>query len=203
MNTAAAHRFEAMDCLRLLHPSIRQARAQDLAELRELARTATRALCAPDYTPEQVEAVLRFDLEADARLVPERNYYVIENRGRLIAAGGWTFPALMGSSHADYARGPLEVVDRCIRAARLRGFFTHPDFARIGLARMLVGLCERAAAHAGFGCLELLATPAGRRLYRACGFEDVGGMTNIYPNGVAAPGYLMSKPLPTASALAA
>ena len=38
---------------------------------------------------------------------------------------------------------------------------------------MLIALCERTAAAVGFTRLELLTTPAGRRLYTACGFADV------------------------------
>ncbi|WP_250004160.1 GNAT family N-acetyltransferase [Actinoplanes sp. M2I2] len=51
--------------------------------------------------------------------------------------------------------------------------YTHPAFVRRGVGRMILGLCERAAAAAGYTRLELMATLAGEPLYRSYGFVEV------------------------------
>lgn len=51
--------------------------------------------------------------------------------------------------------------------------YTHPAFTRRGVGRLILQLCERAAAAEGFTRLQLHATLAGLPLYRAYGFEPV------------------------------
>ena len=55
----------------------------------------------------------------------------------------------------------------------MRAMYTHPDFARRGIGRLVLSLCEAAAAREGFRSLELVATVAGEPLYTACGFSLV------------------------------
>jgi N-acetylglutamate synthase-like GNAT family acetyltransferase len=180
--------------------AIRRAGIEDLDALHELSAAAIRELCAGDYTAEQIETALRFGMGVDAQLVRDRTLYVVKDRGRVVAAGGWSYrAALMGNTHPDYHGKPRDVLDPSADAARLRCFFVHPEFARRGLGRGLVGVCEREAAEAGFSRMEVMATVTGRRLYLACGFEDVETMTNVFPNGVAAVGWRMSKRLEVGS----
>ena len=176
--------------------TIRRATQDDLDALRVLATAAAWGLCRGDYTPEQIATVLRYGMSVDRQMIADRTYYVVEMHGRIVAGGGWSYrAALMGNSHPDYAGGPLDVLDPAVHPARVRGFCVHPDFARRGLARRILTLCEIAAADDGFTRLELLASITGRRMYLACGFEDVEPVTNIFPNGVAAPAYRMAKSL--------
>ena len=56
--------------------------------------------------------------------------------------------------------------------ARIRAFFVHPDFARLGVGRAVLNVCESAAAAHGFQSLELMATLPGVKLYAACGYES-------------------------------
>ena len=51
--------------------------------------------------------------------------------------------------------------------------YTHPAFARQGVGRLILSLCESAAAAEGFRRVELMATMAGEPLYRACGYAEV------------------------------
>ena len=60
--------------------------------------------------------------------------------------------------------------------------YTHPAFARRGVGRLVLSLCEGAARRGGFTRAELVATVAGEPLYRACGYggeerftDDRGG----------------------------
>jgi GNAT superfamily N-acetyltransferase len=51
--------------------------------------------------------------------------------------------------------------------------YTHPSFARRGIGRLILALCEAAARAEGFTRAELMATMAGEPLYRACGYEAI------------------------------
>ena len=58
-------------------------------------------------------------------------------------------------------------------AARVSAMYTHPEFTRRGVGRLILELCESAAAAEGFVRLELMATLSGQPLYAAAGFEAV------------------------------
>ncbi len=58
--------------------------------------------------------------------------------------------------------------------------YTAPAFARRGVGRLILSLCETAAASEGFGRVQLAATLAGVPLYAACGY--VAG--EVIPAGV-------------------
>ena len=49
--------------------------------------------------------------------------------------------------------------------------YTSPAYARRGVGRLILTLCERAAAAEGFTRLELMSTLSGEPLYTACGFH--------------------------------
>jgi GNAT superfamily N-acetyltransferase len=56
--------------------------------------------------------------------------------------------------------------------------YTHPDFARRGVGRLILSLCEAAAREAGFARVELAGTMAGQPLYEACGYEVLERLTD-------------------------
>jgi GNAT superfamily N-acetyltransferase len=68
-------------------------------------------------------------------------------------------------------------------AARIRALFVHPDFARRGLGTAILAACERAAAAAGFKCLELTATLTGIKVFRVHGFVPAEEITLRLSNG--------------------
>jgi GNAT superfamily N-acetyltransferase len=51
--------------------------------------------------------------------------------------------------------------------------YTHPNFVRRGVGRLVLETCEAAAAAERFTTLELMATHAGLALYEAFGFQPV------------------------------
>ena len=172
--------------------AIRVANLTDFDALYTLAEAAAHSACAGDYTPVQVQTLLRCGLRVDVQLIRDRTCYVIEHARRVVACGAWSHRAAwMGRIHPDDTGSPRDLLDPEVHPARLRAFFVHPEFARRGMGRVLVALCERLASAARFRELELLATPAGRRLFLACGFRDVEPMTQIFPNGVAVCTYRM------------
>ena len=71
--------------------------------------------------------------------------------------------------------------------------YTHPDFVRRGVGRLILSLCEDAARAEGFTRAELGATLAGEPLYRACGYRLVKRFVAFSRNGVDVPAATMSK----------
>jgi hypothetical protein len=51
--------------------------------------------------------------------------------------------------------------------------YTAPAFARRGVGKLILGLCEAGAAAERFGRVELVATLSGQPLYLACGYEPI------------------------------
>jgi GNAT superfamily N-acetyltransferase len=108
----------------------------------------------------------------DSQLIDDGTYYVIECDGRAAGCGGWSRRAtLYGGDHSGGRDSAM--LDPQRDAARVRAMYTHPDFARRGVGRLILSLCESAAAAEGFRRLELMASLAGATLYRAAGFEPL------------------------------
>ena len=108
----------------------------------------------------------------DTQLVDDGTYFVVESDGQVAGCGGWSRRAtLYGGDHS--AGRDAALLDPARDAARVRAMYTHPDFVRRGVGRLILSLCERAAAAEGFASVELMATLAGEPLYRAAGFQPV------------------------------
>jgi GNAT superfamily N-acetyltransferase len=106
----------------------------------------------------------------DTQLIDDGTYFVIERDGNLAGCGGWSRRAtLFGGDHS--AGRDAHPLDPRVDAARVRAMYTHPDFTRRGVGRLILTLCETAAMAEGFTRMQLHATLAGLPLYRAYGFE--------------------------------
>ena len=70
--------------------------------------------------------------------------------------------------------------------------YTNPAYARRGVGRLILSLCERAAATEGFTRLQLMSTLAGEPLYKAYGFRPTE-RTQDDTGGVAVPLVRMEK----------
>jgi GNAT superfamily N-acetyltransferase len=73
--------------------------------------------------------------------------------------------------------------------------YTHPDFKRRGVGRLILDLCETAARDAGFGSVELMATMSGEPLYKACGYHQIERIIAASSGGIHVPGVRMGKKL--------
>jgi GNAT superfamily N-acetyltransferase len=98
---------------------------------------------------------------------------------------------LFGGDHA--ARRDAALLDPQSDAARVRAMYTSPLFARRGLGRLVLGLCEQAAAADGFTRVELAATMAAEPLYRACGYEEIERFGADTRSGIRVPLIRMGK----------
>jgi GNAT superfamily N-acetyltransferase len=170
----------------------RLADAADLPALCNLALAAIDELQRDVLTAEQIAASHAI-MGIDSRLVEDRTYFVVEQHGELAGCGGWSRRStLYGGDHTTGRNDRL--LDPDTEPARVRAMYTHPSFARRGVGRLVLSLCEEAAASEGFRTLELMATMAGRRLYTACGFVPVEAVVDT-STGIDIPLLRMTKPI--------
>ena len=128
----------------------------------------------------------------DTQLIEDGTYFVIETvEGRLAGCGGWSRRATLYGGDTSPGRDAA-LLDPTNDAARVRAMYTHPSFARRGVGRLVLELCELAAAHEGFTRLELMATLSGYPLYVAYGFEPLERFDDN-TGGAAVPLVRMSK----------
>jgi GNAT superfamily N-acetyltransferase len=173
--------------------TLRRADAADLPALKPLMDAAIGALLAPFLSPEQVLASFSI-MGLDTQLVADGAYFVVEADGRIAGCGGWSRRAtLFGGDHS--AGRDAALLDPAIDAARVRAMYTHPDFVRRGVGRMILAACEAAAAAAGFRRCELAATLAGEPLYLARGYQPIERFDERTPRGVEVPLVRMGKAL--------
>lgn len=128
----------------------------------------------------------------DTQLIEDGTYFVVEQDGRLAGCGGWSRRmTLFGGNHTTARDDRL--LDPAHDPARVRAMYTHPDFVRRGIGRLVLELAETAATAAGFGRAELAATLAGAPLYRACGWREIERLQSDEIEGSRVPLLRMGK----------
>ena len=132
---------------------------------------AIRRLVGAYLPPEGVEASFEI-MGVDTQLIEDGTYFAVEGEGRIVGCGGWSRRATLFGGDRSAGRD-ARLLDPAAEPARVRAMYTHPDQARRGVGRLILSLCEAAAAREGFRSLELMATVAGEPLYAACGFSVV------------------------------
>jgi len=168
----------------------------DLAAIRPLVVAAIDEL-QRGFLDEAQIAASHAIMGVDLQLIDDGTYFVVESGGHLAGCGGWSRRAtLYGGSHS--AGRDASLLDPARDAARVRAMYTHPDFARRGVGRLVLGLCETAAAAEGFTRLELMATMSGRPLYEAAGYVAIEPVEDDR-GGVAVPLLRMGKDIPTSA----
>ena len=179
-------------------PRLRAAVLEDVEVLTALIRDSVLGLGSADYSREQLASALTHLFGVDTRLIEDGTYYVVEAEGRPVACGGWSRRRTLfgGDQYSDRSDDRL---DPGTEAARIRAFFVHPDWARRGLARLLLEECEKAARAGGFRRLELMATLTGVPLYERHGFRVLERSEIDLPDGVRFPLVRMSRDLSSPS----
>ena len=172
----------------------RLASIDDLDALREVMRRSIETLQTGFLTPEQVR-VSHTVMGLDSQLIRDGTYFVIESDGRIAGCGGWSWRStLYGGDDSMVSREP-EALDPATDAARIRAMYTDPDFARQGVGKMVIRLCEEAAMRAGFRKATMMATMAGVPLYAACGYVEAEPVLSAPVDGVRVPLVRMEKQL--------
>lgn len=170
----------------------RLAAKTDIPELSVLIDVAIDRQLGPLLSPEQL-ALSRSIMSLDMQLIEDRTYFVVEKAGQLVGCGGWTARRTRYGGVRSTPAREAALARLASDAARIRAMYTHPDFARCGVGRLVLGLCEAAACAAGFRSVELIATPAGEPLYRACGYAALESFIAAADGAVEAQGVRMRK----------
>ena len=173
--------------------SPRLAKMAELADLRTLMAVSIRKIIGTYLDAARVEASFEI-MGVDTQLIADGTYFVVECEHRIVGCGGWSRRAtLFGGDHSGGRDARL--LDRATEPARVRAMYTHPDFVRRGVGRLVLSLCEAAAAREGFRSLELVATVAGEPLYLACGFSILERIDVPTSKAVTVPCARMAKPI--------
>jgi len=174
--------------------ALRLAHADDIPKLETLIERSVRELQSPYYSSAQMDGALGTVFGVDRQLVRDHTYFVVEQKGALVACGGWSKRAsLFGSDTARMKEDAL--LDPHSQAARIRAFFVHPQAARRGLGRAILLACEEAIRAARFHQIELVATLAGVDFYRAFGYNTGERYEVPLANGLSLPVVPMTKNL--------
>lgn len=153
-------------------PTLRKATTADIPALNELIARSARALSTEEYRPEQIEGALRGAFGVDSQLLLDETYFVVEDQGRIVGCGGWSFRSTLFGGDARAGRD-ASILDPKTQPAKIRAFFVDPGNARRGIGSLLLEHCERQARAHGYSRVELMATLPGVKLYAARGY--VGG----------------------------
>jgi GNAT superfamily N-acetyltransferase len=129
----------------------------------------------------------------DTELIDDGTYFVVESGAEIAGCGGWSRRAtLYGGNHSPGRNSQL--LDPSVDPARVRAMYTNPAYARRGVGRLILSLCEAAAAAEGFRRLELMSTLSGEPLYTAYGFRALERLEDS-TGGAPVPLVRMEKPV--------
>ncbi|MFO1427731.1 MAG: GNAT family N-acetyltransferase [Steroidobacteraceae bacterium] len=173
---------------------LRTATPGDVPALHRLVERSARVLSAGYYTPAEIESAMRHVFGVDLQLIEDGTYFVAEQDGRIVGAGGWSRRRPLPGGEPRPGGG-ARALDPAREAARIRAFFVDPAHARRGIGRRLLQACLEAAGAAGFRRLELVATLAGEPLYSACGFSVIKEELDVLPDGRTLRLVRMGRPL--------
>ncbi len=154
----------------------RLANRDDLPALTALMELAIGELQKPYLNPAQI-ASSRTIMGIDTQLIDDGTYFIVEHDGVPVGCGGWSPRATLYGGDASPGRDAA-LIDPAKDPARIRAMYTHPDFTRRGVGRLILELCESAARAKNFVHAELMATMAGVPLYRACGYLTVADVSD-------------------------
>ena len=129
----------------------------------------------------------------DTQLIDDGTYFVVESDGELAGCGGWSRRATLYGGNQTPGRDS-KLLDPAVDPARVRAMYTHPAHARQGVGRLVLSLCEAAAAAEGFTRLELMSTLSGEPLYTAYGFRPLERLLDA-TGGAPVPLVRMEKPV--------
>jgi GNAT superfamily N-acetyltransferase len=149
---------------------LRLATHADRSALDALIATSGVVLSRGFYDDAQAHAITEQVFGVDTQLIEDGTYFVVEDEGALLAAGGWSRRGTLFGGDRTKGAGPDPLLDPDRDAARIRAFFVAPGHARRGLGSRLMTRCMADAWAAGFRRMTLAATLPGEPLYRSFGF---------------------------------
>jgi GNAT superfamily N-acetyltransferase len=170
----------------------RLAVSEDISALAELTNAAIEELQRAFLDEAQI-ASSRAIMGIDTQLIEDGTYFVVESGTDIAGCGGWSRRATLYGGNETPGRDS-QLLDPAVDPARVRAMYTNPAYARRGVGRLILSLCEAAAAAEGFTKLELMSTLSGEPLYTAYGFRPLEHLEDS-TGGAAVPLVRMEKPV--------
>lgn len=152
--------------------SVRQAVREDGPAIESLIDASIRILGGRFYGEALIESSLKYVFGVDTTMIDDGSYLVIESKGAIIGAGGWSHRKTpFGGDQAMPVRD-AELRQPGRDAAVIRAMYVHPDWAKMAIGRLIIETCEKVARAAGFRDLELVATLSGVAFYERMGYTQ-------------------------------
>ncbi|MBI2809820.1 MAG: GNAT family N-acetyltransferase [Candidatus Melainabacteria bacterium] len=174
---------------------LRLAEVADVPTLTKLIDSSVRGLQHGDYSQAQIDSALRTVYGVDSQLINDGTYFVAEVVGEpplIVGCGGWSKRKTLYGGDQFHARED-SFSDPSTDAAKIRAFFIHPEWVRLGIGSRILEACEDAAIAGGFRRLEMGSTLTGVALYSAKGYVSAGEMEVPLEDGLALPIVRMTK----------
>ncbi len=175
---------------------IRKATIGDQAEIENLIAESVKGLSKDDYSARQIELSIKSVFGVDTDLIRDETYFVAESsNGEIVGCGGWSKrKTLYGASRYESSRDSNEL-DPQRDAAKIRAFFIHPAWARKGIGKAILQVCETEAKLFGFTSAEMMSTLPGVEFYVVCGYAGDESVAVPVGEGVEIECVRMSKKL--------
>ena len=161
---------------------VRAATLADVAAVDALLARAYPRLLKADYAPSMMVMALPLISRAKPALVTCGTYFVVEQAGAIIGAGGWTLAR--PGAHPGQGRMQQGI-------GNIRHVVTDDRHVRRGVGRALLAHIFATAAAAGVKRLECLSTLTARPFYQAVGFKVIGPVTVPLAQGIDFPAIAM------------
>ena len=148
----------------------------------------------PKFLNEKQVARSNESMGVDTLLVKDGTYFLVFEDGVLAGCGGWSRRRTLYGGNATLGRDD-SLADPETEPAKIRAMYTHPDFVRRGIGRMLLTAGEDAARAEGFKTMEMGSTAPGVPLYEACGYVLIEDISKPSSDGTIVPVLRMRKAL--------
>jgi GNAT superfamily N-acetyltransferase len=158
--------------------TVRAATRSDVIAVDALLARAYPRLLKPDYAPSIIVMALPLISRAKPALVTCGTYFVVEEAGAIIGAGGWT---LAHPSGGQLTAG----------TGNIRHVVTDDRQVRRGVGRALMEHIFATAQAAGVGRLDCLSTLTAERFYQSMGFVSLGPVAVSLAPGIDFPAIAM------------
>jgi len=162
----------------------RKAKITDVNSLEKLIEKSAKSINSEYYSEKEINAALGNAWAVDLQLISDNTYWIVEDvDGTVIGCGGWSKRKLLFGKNKETPALENELVPG-VDSAKIRAFFVHPNFTRMGIGKILIEKCESEAASMGFESMELVATLSGEKLYSSKGYVPIKSFKVDLGNGI-------------------